>query len=354
MHIIFGDFARDLIVLYYSYCKFYIEITMKQLEADIKNGIYKKIYVLTGPQSYNRKRYADALVKVFLPEGDTLNLSRFFGKKIDLAEVISLAETMPFLSEKRVIFLENTDLFTHACDELADYIDKIPETCVMIFSEEKIDARLRQSKAVKKSGCIAEFNDLTEKDLRDFVTRRLGKEHRPITQAALDMFIARCGNDLWQVSNELEKVISYTFGKDGIRPEDVEAVIPPLAEDRIFAMMDSILAHDTTTALQYYRDLLLLRSDPRGILGLLRDQYRLILHAKELENEHMKLSDMASLLKMRDTRVKMALPRARKSSKIYLTDAIEKIAALFESINTGNIDEQIGVETLIIELSQKQ
>ena len=56
---------------------------MKQLEADIKNKIYKNIYVLYGPQSYNRKRYEKALVSLFVVKGDTMNLTYYYGKKID-------------------------------------------------------------------------------------------------------------------------------------------------------------------------------------------------------------------------------------------------------------------------------
>lgn len=73
---------------------------MKQLQADIKNKNYKNIYVLYGPQSYNRKRYVKALVDLLLPENDEINLTSFYGKKIDIKEVYEISQTMPFLAEK--------------------------------------------------------------------------------------------------------------------------------------------------------------------------------------------------------------------------------------------------------------
>ena len=324
---------------------------MKHLEAEIKKGIYRNIYVLYGPQSYNRKRYETALARLFVPEGD-MNCTSFYGKKTDVKSVIDLADTMPFMSEKRVIILENTGLFENKCEELADYIPKIPDSSCLIFSEEKIDARLRQTKEAKNCGCVAEFTDLSEKDLEDWVRKRLGREHRPITKPALDMFIARCGNDLWQVSNELEKVISYTFGKDGIRPEDVDAVCPAPPEDRIFGMIDAVLSHDRNRAMHYYRDLLRLRSDPLSILALIREQYRLMLHIKEMAAENRDREYMAKALSMRDQRIKMALPAARKSSRISLISGIEKCADTDERIKSGLIDAHIGVETLIADLCQ--
>lgn len=323
---------------------------MKQLQADIKNRNYKNIYVLYGPQSYNRKRYVKALVDLFLPENDEINLTSFYGKKVDLKEVYELAQTMPFLSEKRVIVLENTELFTKASEELVDLIENVPESCCIIFSEEKTDSRLKQTKTAKSKGCVAEFGNLSEAELRDWVLKKLSREHRQITENALDMFLTRCGDDMWQVSNELEKVISYTFGRDGIRPADVDAVIPPLPEDKIFRMIDAMIAGNRGEMLQYYSDLLLLRSDPAGILALIREQFRLMLHVKSMDDDGISIRDMAATLKMRDTRVKMALPAARKSSKIGLERAIGMCADTDERIRSGQIAEQIGLETLINEL----
>ncbi len=327
---------------------------MKQLEADIKNGNFKNIYVFHGTQDYLKKRYTDALTGIFVPAGDTMNRAAYYGKKIDLKEVIALCDTMPFLSERRVIVLENTGLFSSSCEELAEYIPNIPDTSVMIFSEEKIDSRLKQTKAAKAKGSVVEFTDLSEADLRKWVLQRLSKEHRQITSNALDMFIERCGSDLWQVSGELEKVISYTFGKDGIRKEDVDAVIGAPAEDRIFYMISAIFDNDTKTALRYYSDLLALRTEPLNILGLIREQFRLILHAQEMSRENVSLKDMAEVMKLRDTRVKMALPVAKKSSKIRLTEGIRACADTEERIKSGLLDQRIGVETLITELSQRR
>ncbi len=327
---------------------------MKQLETDIKNKVFKNLYVLYGPQSYNRKRYLDALVGIFLPQGDTMNITRFSGKKIDMNEVSETVSTMPFLAEKRVVVLEDTGLFTKACEELSDLLANIPETCVVIFSEEKIDSRLKQTKTAKTAGTVAEFANLSEEELRKWIMGKLSKEHRPITRDALDLFMERCGDDMWQISNELEKVISYTFGKDGIRAGDIEAVCPPLAEDKIFAMIDAILDHDTSRALTYYKDLLLLRSEPLRILSLVRDQLRLMLHVLQMNEEHLNTKQMSEALgNMKETRVKLALSAARKSSKSSLTGKINMCALADEKLKSGLMDPQIAIETLLVSLCPK-
>ena len=323
---------------------------MKQLEADLKNGIYKNIYLLHGPQSYLRKRYVKAISDHFVSEGDTLNLSFFYGNKTDMEEVSSMAATMPFLSEKRVIVLEDTGFFTHASDDLAGLIETLPDTTILIFSEEKISRDLKQTKSAVSKGCVAVFDKLTDQDLRKWVLGRLGREHRPITRPALDLFLSRCTDDMWQISNDLEKLISYTFGSEGIRVEDVEAVCAPLAEDKIFQMIDAILDADVRKAMGFYRDLLILGRDP---LSLIREQLRLMLHLKEMGNAANNAKEAAKMLGMKEGRVKMALSASRKRSKIYFAKGIEKCAGLEEDIKTSRIDATIGVEALIIDLCRQ-
>ncbi len=326
---------------------------MKQLQADIKKGIYKKIYLLCGTQDYMKKRAVKSLSSVFVADDDTMNLSCFHGKKIDIKEVIALSDTMPFLAKRRVIIVEDSDFFSRSCEELVDYIPVIPDTTMLIFCEEKADSRLKHTKLVAKEGCIADFSDLSEKELRDWVRGKLAREHRPITEKALDLFMMRCGSDMWEISNELEKLISYTFKKEGIRIEDIDAVLPATAEDKVFEMIDAMFSGRTQAVLKYYTDLCALRSDPMGILKLLRDQMRLYLHVKELDRDRMRPDAMAKVLGMREGRVKMALPVSRKSSTISLTEKIEMCAETEQRIKSGLIDQKIGVETMIVEMTEK-
>ena len=70
---------------------------MKSLNEDIKTGQFKQAYLLYGEEAYLKKQYKDKLTKAMLPEGDTVNYAYYEGKGTNPAELIDLAETMPFL-----------------------------------------------------------------------------------------------------------------------------------------------------------------------------------------------------------------------------------------------------------------
>ena len=53
---------------------------MKRVIEDIKTGEWKQIYLFTGSEDYLKLQYRDKLIQALMPEGDTMNLSRFQGK----------------------------------------------------------------------------------------------------------------------------------------------------------------------------------------------------------------------------------------------------------------------------------
>ena len=63
----------------------------------MKTGQFKQIYLLYGEEGYLKKQYRDRFVKAMVPEGDSMNYSRYEGKKTDIKEVIDLAEPCLFL-----------------------------------------------------------------------------------------------------------------------------------------------------------------------------------------------------------------------------------------------------------------
>ena len=123
---------------------------MKNLNEDIKSGRFKNVYLLYGEEAYLKKQYKDRLTKAMLPDGDTMNYAYYEGKGTNPAEIIDLAETMPFFTERRLIVVENSNFFKNAAPELADYMKNIPETTCFLFVENEVDKRGKMYKAVKE------------------------------------------------------------------------------------------------------------------------------------------------------------------------------------------------------------
>ncbi len=130
---------------------------MESVNDDIKKRDYGRIYLIYGEEpylvNYNKKKLCDALV----PADDNMNRTVFSEMKVAVKDIIALSDTLPFMSEKRLILLEDSGFFKKApadADELTDYIKKVPEETVIIFSESEVDKRGKLYKAVEKNGRV--------------------------------------------------------------------------------------------------------------------------------------------------------------------------------------------------------
>ena len=182
---------------------------MKSILEDIKNNEFKtRLSVLRGGR-ISEKQYRDKLSSAWLPEDDTMNRTVFRGKGVSPGEVIDLGETLPFGTEQGD-HPGGDGIFKGQCEKLPEYLSQLPDYLYLLFVEEEIDKRSRMYKAVKNTGKIAEFARQNEGTLMRWVLGTLKKEGRKITKQDMELFLLCTGNDMYQIENELEKLLAYT------------------------------------------------------------------------------------------------------------------------------------------------
>lgn len=326
---------------------------MKRIDQDIAEGKLNNIYLLYGEENYLRNQYRDKLMKALNPNEDTINVSSYLGKDISAGEIIDLAETMPFLSDRRVILIEDSGLFASGGvnEKLADYMKTVPETTFFVFSEENVDKRLKMYKAVNANGHCAEFGRQSSETLKVWVIKMLRNNGLQITGPAYAEFINRTGNDMLVIKSEIDKLISYAYGKDSVSISDVCAICTPKIEDKIFDMLDNIMVGRADLAMKQYGDLLELQEEPEHILYMIIRELRLMLHVKVMNKENVSVKETASNLKVEDFVVKKLLSQTAKVPKKNIERAIEAAVQTEENSRRGIMDVQIGTEILIVTLS---
>ena len=129
---------------------------MQTLNQHIKERNFKRAYLIFGEENFLKRSYKNRLRASILGD-DTMNYHYFEGKGINLSEVISLADTMPFFADHRLILIEGSGLFKGNADELVEYLPNLPETTCMVFVEDEVDKRSRMYKAMKKYRYAAEM-----------------------------------------------------------------------------------------------------------------------------------------------------------------------------------------------------
>lgn len=319
------------------------------LNEHIKTHSFKRCYLLYGTEPYMIRYYKNALKNAVLGLGDKMNLSTFSGKITDINIIIEIAETLPFFSNYRCILIENSGLFSSA-NELSEYISKIPESTVIIFAENDVDKRTKLYKAVDKTGYVEEFKIQQESDLVNTIIKKFAKDKIIINYELSKYFVNRIGASMDELYSEADKLISYLYEKRTVTKEDIDNVCERQLSDKIFDIMDYMGRKDRENAIGFYLDLIGLQESPVKILSLINTHFIKLYNAKQLVSEG-NSREMAALLKIPPFSVKKYIEQANNFSTETLKAAIEYGSFIDNSIKTGEMNECIAVESMIIRFS---
>lgn len=326
--------------------------SMKTIDHDIKTGKLKQAYLLYGQERYLLRQYRDKLKNAIIDAEDTMNFSVFEGRDIDEKEVISIADTLPFFAERRLILMENSGWFRKASEEMLKYISNVPQSTYFLFVEEEIDKRSKFYKAFAKIGSAVEFQVQKDEILARWVGSRIRREGKGMTQAAYDLFISKTGQDMENIDKELEKLVCYTMDKDMIEVSDVEQITTEQIQNKIFEMVDAITSHRQKLAMELYYDLLAQREPPMRIMYLVTRQFQMLMNVKAMSNQGFGNKEIAAKVSCQEWLVRKYLGQCRNYSVDKLKKIIQDGVHYEEAVKTGHMNDQIAVELFIVRYSK--
>lgn len=325
---------------------------MQTLNKDIKNKNFHHMYLIFGNESYLCRSFRTKLRQALIGE-DTMNYHYYEGKGIDLNEVRDMAETMPFFAERRVIWIEDSGLFKSTADEWVKFLETVPETACIVFMESEVDKRSKMYKKVASLGYAAELNHQTEEQLKKWILTILKQNNMGITYDAMDTLLSMVGDDMENIKNELEKLICYCMGKQGITKEDVEQLCIRQIESQIFQMIEMVALGKEKEALNLYYDLLALKEPSMRILFLVARQMNQLLSVKIMAADGQNRDKIGAILKIKPFIAGKLMKQAKRFTEEQLRQYVELCVESEEAVKTGKISDKIAVEVVIVSIARR-
>ncbi|MCM1266792.1 MAG: DNA polymerase III subunit delta [Bacteroidales bacterium] len=326
---------------------------MKKLNEEIRTGQLKQAYLFCGEEAYLRRQYRDRVKKALLGDGDLMNLHCFEGKGILAGEVIDLAQTMPFLAERRVLVIENSGFFKKGGEELAAYLGEPAPTAFFLFVEPEIDKRSRLYKTVSAKGRVIECTTPDEATLKRWVVELLSKDGKRITERDLTFFLEKTGTDMENIRGEVEKLVCYCMDRDVVTARDIEEVCVRQIGSRIFDMVEAVADKRQRQAMELYYDLLTLKEPPMRILFLIARQFNLLLQVKELKNKGYDANTIGTKTGLAGFIARKYVSQASKFKEAELKKALSECVECEEAVKTGRMNDVMSVELLIVRRSMQ-
>ncbi len=327
---------------------------MGQTADDIKNKTFRSVYLLYGDEGYLKSLYKKRFISALVSEGDSMNFAVYSGSGTDTKELMGLADTMPFLAEKRLIIVEESGFFKKSNEELSDYLKKVPEETCIVFIENEVDKRGKMYKAVSKYGCAEEMKTPEEAQLKKWVAGTLQKNGKKIRSSSVDFFIARVGNSMCSLESEMEKLIAYSGEREVIEDSDIEAICSVHLSNTVFDLVDAVSGGHRKKAMELYGEMLSAKEPAMRILFLIVREFAALLAVKELSRNTRDKKEIAAAIGKPFFTIGKYQAAAARFGTDKLKKAIEECVEMEESVKTGRITDTLSVELIIAHLSNRE
>ena len=335
-------------------------------------------YVLHGEDEFSRSEIlAEMKAKMGDPAMADLNTTVLDGRKVTLAELMHVCDTVPFLADRRLVIIEGllTRLEGGAkgkahkaeehpawkkeyLEELTAYLKRLPETTRLVFVEgESISPNhpvLKMALADKERGYAREFRLPTSGKLRRWITDRVQRKGGEIEASAAEELAAFVGSDLRLLDQELDKLISYVDKARPISKADVHLLVSYVQQANVFEMVDSLGRRDSEQAIKLLHRLLESGEHPLSLLGMIVRQFRIMIQVKDLAERGVSPSKIDTELGLHRFVAEKGLRQSRNFSMEQLETIYRKLLETDLAIKTGQMDQVLALDILIVGLSKSK
>lgn len=328
-------------------------ITYTELLKRLEQGKIKPIYLFQGQETFLIDECIERFKQVLIsPESEDFNVDKFAGKDLVAADVLDQAQTIPFLSQWRLLIITDLDAVSAAAQkQLLPYLSHPnPSTC-LIMTASKLDSRTKLAQVLKKTGEVVQFWKLFDRDLPQWVSSRARHYGCRISLQTAAYLADVVGNELRQLDNELKKVIAYTHDGE-LTPAVVERVVGDVRERDIFEMIDAVSNGNLSEALRILHQLLIEGEEPLKILALLSRQFRMLWKLKASLAEHKSLSttQIASIVGVSPRLAENLQKQVQRFSQIKLKIGLKRMYDVDVALKSSTNSPNILLEDLFIDL----
>jgi len=313
-------------------------------------------YLFYGECDFLMEQAVERLCRSLLAEGtESFNLHTFYGGKqgvsetTDTGRIIETAQSLPFMSERRVILVRRTEAYpASALSILLPYLqDPCPTTC-LIFVCAKADFRNKFYAFIRDAGKAIQFKNPSDRDMVPWLMQTAKSMGLKITHRGCVYLYEMVGSQLRDLYNELEK-LHVRYGTDQVDVDQVKELGVSSRTYNIFELVEQISKKRAAESLKVL-DRFLEEEGREGwmrILGMLGRELRLLWQAKTVMEAGGKTPEVAQRLGLQGFVAQRLCERSKRWDQGGLCRALHLLYEADGLVKTGS-DPTLVLENLVI------
>jgi DNA polymerase-3 subunit delta len=177
--------------------------------SDLKNKIYKPIYLLMGDEPFYPDKIADFINIHVLNESEkAFNQQVVYGSDVDVVSIDTMARRFPMMSNHQVIIVKEAQNLKKI-EDLVYYAQKPLKSTILVlnYKYDTIDKRKKLYKVIESTGVIFESKKLYDSEIPVWINAYLKSKGYIIDHVAGALLNDFLGNNLTKIANELDKMM---------------------------------------------------------------------------------------------------------------------------------------------------
>jgi DNA polymerase-3 subunit delta len=312
-------------------------MTAQEFETALNKGTIPPLSYLYGEETFLIDRSVRQLLERAIdPSLKDFNLNVFYGNEIKGVEILDAAQTLPMFAERRAVLVKRADaLKADVLESLLPYIRNPAVTTCLVFTGAKIDQRKKFFLELKKQGCLVEFKRLYDNKLSSFIQSEAVAQGKTIDPAASGMLSLLIGNNLQELSSQVEKLAVYCGDRSRVTVEDVRTIASSSKAFTAFELARFLGIRDLQNALRSLGALFRDGEDAPMMIGALSRHFRQLWRIRELLDRKVPQADIGRELNINTFFLGEMVQQARNFSRGELGMLFEELFRCDVASKTG-------------------
>lgn len=303
-------------------------------------GDPKPAYLLVTDQTFLARKVLEACREKVAETARAFDWSVHNLQTDSVEDAIARARTLPWMTPRRWIFVWNAHL---GGEPLKSYLSRPVERTVLILQAAKKPQGWPRLPSIEI--------DTGRKALLQGIRRRASEEGFTVAPGAAEMLVELVGEDLLELSSELEKVLLHEWESRRIDVDSVLKLTVDARQSDAFELASAMAERNRRKALEILGRLFAGKVDPHReaprVVSLLYWSFKRILVARELMEQRRDFFSVVQRLKYWG--IKDREREVRSFSREILADLLLRLRETDRLCKTSSADARIHLERVVID-----
>lgn len=328
----------------------------QRLNDAISKGEIYPLYFLYGDETFLIEEALSSLEASALGDGlRDFNLNTFYGSEADPAQIRDAVETLPMMSQVRVVVVKEAhELNDKDWEVLAPLVDEPVPSTAFICVGTKLDKRKKYAKRFTERGVVVEFKRPYDNQVPDWIKIIAKKHGLQMSGDAVETMHQLVGSNLSDINAEMLKLSQFLQAKPGgaakkVSEDDIVKIVSRVRLDSVFDLTDAIGSGDRARALVCLANLLDNGQNEVGVLALISRHVRILKLVTDGMKEGLSGPRLASRAGVSPYFLKSYLDQARAWNATKIEHTFRALLDTDRALKSSPVASHIWLENFIIQ-----